>query len=329
MHSTILTRRKLLIALTSSAAAAHLPAAWAADTDWPTKSIKAVVPASAGGDTDFNARMIAKYFEQITKTPMIVTNVTGGGGTIALSEVEDSKPDGGTLFFGHTGQLIVTEVSGLRDVKFDANLDISCIPAVDKGSVLVAGPASNISTLADLIKLAKEKPGAVTFGTEFGGFTHLQGLLIAQAAGIDLKFVDVGSASDKITALLGKRIDIASIAFGPVKDYAATKRLTVLAQFGDPANPLLPAGIQTFRQQGVDMSMTNPYVIGFPKGTNPELVKRMSTIVSQIIENKEYQESLAKTYSQPITYFPAEQAVEHLNQIRDQYLPYKGLLVRK
>lgn len=325
-----MTRRQILKAGTlATLAAVPLRFAFAQGGDWPKKPIKAVVPASAGGDTDFNARMIAKYFEQITKIPMIVTNTTGGGGTIALAEVEGADPDGNTLFFGHTGQLIVTEVSGLNDHKFDAKLSISCIPAVDKSSVLISGPAHDIKTLQGLVEQAKAKPGEVIYGTEFGGLTHLQGLLFAQAAGVKLKFVDVGSASDKIAALLGKRIDIASIAYGPTKDYVTTGKLTALGQYGSPANPLLPADIKPLKAQGVDLVMNNPYVIAFPKKTDPAIVQRMSEIVKQITGIKEYADSLAKTYSQPITYFPTTEAVAELNQIRDRYLPFADLLRNK
>lgn len=324
-----ISRRKVLAAgALTTLVSSPMVSALAQDVDWPKKPIKAVVHASAGGDTDFNARMIAKYFEQITKVPMIVSNTPGGGGTIAMSEVEGAAADGNTLFFTHSGPLIVTEVSGLTDHKFDSKLDISCIPAVDKGSVLISGPANDAKTLKELIEEAKSKPGKIIYGTEFGGLTHMQGLALAKAAGIDLKFVDVGSASDKITALLGKRIDIASIAFGPTKDYVGTGKLTALAQFGDPANPLLPSDVQTFRAQDIDLAMNNPYVIAFPKGTDPAIIQKMSDLVAQITGIQEYADSLAKTYNQPVTFFPTTEAVAQLNQIRDDYMPFADSLRR-
>lgn len=175
------------------------------DTKWPTKPVQVIVPAGAGGDTDFNARTMARFFEKIAGKPMVVTNVNGGGGTIAMAQVQGAAPDGNVLFFGHTGMLIVNEVSGLIDYKFDAKMDIACIPAVDKGVVLVAGKKSGFKNVQDVVTKATAQPNTVIYGTELGGFSHLQGLMFAKQTGVQLKVVDVGSASDKITSLLGGR----------------------------------------------------------------------------------------------------------------------------
>src|SRR5690606_5519844 len=86
-----------------------------AQTDWPQRTINVSIGASPGGDTDFNARTMAKYFEQVTGGSMVITNMPGGGATIATSAVKDADPDGYTMLFGHTGHLVVTEVSGLAD----------------------------------------------------------------------------------------------------------------------------------------------------------------------------------------------------------------------
>lgn len=128
MFKKLLTRT-----LVTAMVAATASTAFAADaTNWPTRPIQVVVPAGAGGDTDFNARTMAKYFSQITGKSMVVTNMGGGGGTIAVSHVQGSNPDGNTIFFGHTGQLVVNQVAGLADYSYDV-LDIACIAAVDKG----------------------------------------------------------------------------------------------------------------------------------------------------------------------------------------------------
>ncbi|NQD94847.1 tripartite tricarboxylate transporter substrate binding protein, partial [Pseudomonas sp. CrR25] len=131
---------------------------FAADaSNWPTRPVQVVVIANAGGDTDFNARMMAKYFTQITGKPMVVTNMAGGGGTIAADQVKSSAPDGNTILFTHTGQLIVNEVAGLTDESFDA-FDVSCIAGVDKGAVFVSAKSSGLSSLDDLIAKAKAEP---------------------------------------------------------------------------------------------------------------------------------------------------------------------------
>ena len=312
-----------------AAALAATSVAFAADaTKWPTRPVQVIVPAGAGGDTDFNARQVARYFEKITGKPMVVTNVNGGGGTIAMSQVQDAAPDGNTILFAHTGMLIVNEVSGLINYKFDAKLDISCIPAVDKGIVFIASKKSGFKNLQDLVTKAKAQPNTVIYGTELGGYSHLQGLIFAKQAGVQFKVVDVGSASDKITSLLGGRIDLASISFGPVKDYASTGDMTMIAQYSKERNPLL-GDIKTFNEQGVKFDMEKPYVIAFPKGTDPAIIKKMADVAQQITKDPAYAKALQDGFKQPISFYHTKEAIDELNKARDDFMQYKDLLRQK
>src|SRR5699024_6452041 len=131
------------------------------------------------------------------------------------------------------------------------DFDIACIPAVDRGTVLVASKASGITSVEDLIARAQAAPGEITYATELGGYSHLQGLLLMDAADIDLKILDIGSASDKITNMLGGRVDLAAISYGAVRDYQETGDLVILAQFNEERNENL-GDIPTFKEAGVD-----------------------------------------------------------------------------
>ena len=316
------------LTLMAAAVAVSTGAFAQADVKWPTKPVQVIVPAGAGGDTDFNARQFARFFEKITGKPMVVTNVNGGGGTIAMSQVQGAAPDGNTVFFGHTGMLIVNEVSGLIDYKFDAKMDIACIPAVDKGVVLVAGKKSGFKNVQDVVTKAKAAPNTVIYGTEMGGFSHLQGLMFAKQAGVELKFVDVGSASDKITSLLGGRIDLASISFGPVKDYATTGDMAMVAQYSKERNPLL-GDIKTFNEQSLKFDMEKPYIIAFPKGTNPAIIKKIADIGQQITKDPAYAKALEDGFKQPVSFYHTKEAIAELNKVRDDLMQYKDLLRQK
>ena len=323
-----MTFRRTFLAAAVAAVTLTTAFAPAVAAEWPTKPVQVIVPAGAGGDTDFTARQMARFFQKITGKTMVVTNVNGGGGTIAMSQVQDAAPDGNTLFFGHTGQLIVNEISGLIDYKFDAKLDIACIPAIDKGVVFIGSKKSGFKTVQDVVTKAKAAPGTVIYGTEMGGFSHLQGLMFAKQAGVQLKFVDVGSASDKITSLLGGRIDLASISFGPVKDYATTGDMAMVAQFSKDANPLL-GSIKTFTQQGLSFDMEKPYIIAFPKGTDPAIQKKMADVMQQITKDPAYAKALEDGFKQPVSFIPGKEAVAHLNKVRDDLMQYKDLLRQK
>ena len=313
----------LIAALTSGAVALGASAALG-DTNWPTRTINVIIGASPGGDTDFNARTMARFFEEITGTSMVITNMPGGGATIASSEVRHSEPDGYTMLFGHTGHLIVTEVSGLADYGID-DFEICCVPAIDQGAVLVASRQSGIESVADLVARTEEEPGSVIFGTEFGGYSHLQGLIFQRETGADMQFVDTGSAAEKIASLLGGRIHVGGIAYGAIQDYHAAGEMVVLGQPNDEPNPLL-GDIPTFVEQDVDFVMNNPYIIAFPAGTDEAIVARMGEIMQQITEIPEYAQALEEGFRQPVSFLPQEAAMERLHAIRDDYMSYRNAL---
>jgi len=302
-------------------------ASFAADTSWPTKPVQVIVPAGAGGDTDFNARTMARYFSKITGKPMVVTNVNGGGGTIGMAQVKGAAPDGNTILFSHTGNVIVNEVSGLIDYSFDA-FDIACIPGVDKGTVLVASKKSGLKTVADVVAKAKAQPNTIIYGTEMGGFSHLQGLIFQKKAGIDLKIVDTGSASDKITNLLGGRIDLASITYGAVKDYEKTGDMAMIAQYNDKPNPLIPT-VKTFKEQGIPFQIEKQYIIAFPKGTDPAIVKKMADVMKQITQDPAYAKALEDGFKQPVSYYDTQDAIKLLGEVRTEFMQYRDLLKKK
>lgn len=317
--------RRLTITLAATAALFASSAAFAqsddqSGTDWPTRPVNVIIGASPGGDTDFNARTFAQYFEQVTGQSMVVTNTPGGGATIATSAVRDADPDGYTALFGHTGHVIVAEVSGLADYGLDA-FEICCIPAIDQGAVIVTSEASGIESVEDLVSKTKEDPGNVIYGTELGGYSHLQGLILQNQTGAEMRLVDTGSAAEKITALLGGRIQVAGIAYGAVQDYVEGGQMNVIGQPNDPRNPLL-GDIPTFKEQDVDFVMTNPYMIAFPKGTDQAIIDKMGEIAKEISEIPEYAEALEQGFKQPVSFLPKDKALTRLNEIRDRYMEY-------
>lgn len=331
---SLMTALVLSLGVLSACAATPAPAAPApttpaaptapAEVAWPVKPVEVIVTASAGGDTDFNARTFAKYFEKITGKSMVITNMGGGGGSIATSQVKNATPDGNMVLFSHTGQLIVNEVAGLIDYNMDA-FDIATIPAVDKGTVLVASKQSGIKTIEELITKAKAAPGTVIYGTELGGYSHLQGLIMQDLAGIEMKIVDVGSSAEKITNLLGGRVDLGAIAYGNAKDYATTGDMIILGQFNNEKNELL-GDIPTFKDAGIDFAMEKPYVISFPKGTDPKIIEKMNDISAQIALDPDYAKDLEVGFKQPVDRMDTAEAIAHLKQVRENFFKYQSLL---
>ncbi|VXB82050.1 tripartite tricarboxylate transporter substrate binding protein [Pseudomonas sp. 8O] len=316
-------RASLLSALVGVGALVTHAATFADEVKWPTRPIQVVVIANPGGDTDFNARMMAKYFNEITGKTMVVTNVAGGGGTLAAEQVKGAAADGNTILFTHPGQLIVNEVAGLTEDSFET-FDVSCIAGVDKSTVFVASKQSGVSSMQDLVEKSKANPGSITYGTEMGSFSHLQGLMLEKLTGAKLKMVDGGTVSDRVVGMLGGRLDMGAITYGSVQDYVQGGQMVALGQPNEERNAML-GEVPTLKEQGLDITMDKPYVVAFPKGTDPAIVKKMSDIMKQITEQPGYAEDLKK-FKQPVSFYGTEEAKQILAKTREDFMQFKDEL---
>lgn len=316
-------RASLLSAVVGMGAIGAQSAAIADDVKWPTRPVQVVVIANPGGDTDFNARMMAKYFNEITGKTMVVTNVAGGGGTLAAEQVKGAAADGNTILFTHPGQLIVNEVAGLTEDSYEA-FDVACIAGVDKSAVFVASKQSGVTSMKDLVEKSKAKPGSLTYGTEMGNFSHVQGLQLEKLSGAKLKMVDAGTVSDRVVAMLGGRVDLGAISYGSVQDYVNGGQMVALGQPNAERNPLIP-DVPTLKEQGLDITLDKPYVVAFPKGTDPAIVKKMSDIMKQITEKPAYAEDLKK-FKQPVAFYGTEEARQILAKTREDFMQFKDQL---
>ncbi|MDR8016342.1 tripartite tricarboxylate transporter substrate binding protein [Ectopseudomonas guguanensis] len=316
-------RASLLSALIGMGALASHAATFADDVKWPTRPVQVVVIANPGGDTDFNARMMAKYFNEITGKTMVVTNVAGGGGTLAAEQVKGAAADGNTILFTHPGQLIVNEVAGLTEDSFEV-FDIACIAGVDKSTVFVASKQSGVTSMQDLVDKSKANPGSITYGTEMGSFSHIQGLMLEKLSGAKLKMVDGGTVSDRVVGMLGGRLDMGAITYGSVQDYVQGGQMVALGQPNEERNAML-GDVPTLKEQGLDITMDKPYVVAFPKGTDPAIVKKMSDIMQQITQKPAYAEDLKK-FKQPVAFYGTEEAKQILAKTRDDFMQFKDEL---
>ncbi|MDH1212648.1 tripartite tricarboxylate transporter substrate binding protein [Pseudomonas chengduensis] len=316
-------RASLLSALVGMGALATHSATFADEVKWPTRPVQVVVIANPGGDTDFNARMMAKYFNEITGKTMVVTNVAGGGGTLAAEQVKGAAADGNTILFTHPGQLIVNEVAGLTEDSYET-FDVACIAGVDKSTVFVASKQSGVTSMQDLVDKSKANPGSITYGTEMGSFSHIQGLMLEKLTGAKLKMVDGGTVSDRVVGMLGGRLDTGAITYGSVQDYVQGGQMVALGQPNDERNTML-GEVPTLKEQGLDITMDKPYVVAFPKGTDPAIVKKMSDIMQQITEKPAYAEDLKK-FKQPVAFYGTEEAKQILAKTREDFMQFKDEL---
>src|SRR5688572_29056708 len=187
---------------------ALLLAATSALAQSPSKPITMVVGFEPGGGTDTVARVVAKFLAENVGQQVVVENRAGAGGNIAVDHTIKSAPDGYTVVLANVGALTVNP--HLMKLAYDPMRDLAPVTmAVVFPNIVVTNPRVPAKTLAEFVKLAKEKPGTITYGSSgVGGAGHLAGALLEQVAQIQLVHVPYKGGGPAMRGLLGGEIDV-------------------------------------------------------------------------------------------------------------------------
>ena len=255
-----------------------------ASAEWkPTSTVSINIPAGAGGDTDLTARVFAQYAKELTGVDFIVVNASGAAGSIAANQVLSAAPDGLTVLYGHN-LVNVANVAGITDYNYSA---------FKLGPTFAKNPANQLYTnsqkyadLESFLAAAKANPGKLKACTEVGAYTYYLLLAFEKAADIDLDLVDVGSASDKVVAMLSKQVDLMPAAYLNCKDYLTTGQF---AAIGAPTEERydLVSDIPTLKELGVDLVFPDcDYSFYFPKETPDEVIEWFDKLVAEMETNQ-------------------------------------------
>lgn len=277
---------------------------------WP-KNVEIIVPASAGGDTDYNARLLADYLSKSLEPNFVVSNVSGNGGATGTRQVKEASNDGSSVLFYHSA-FVVNELCGASDYGFDA-YEFACIAAMNPGNAVTIRSDLGINTLEELIEYSKKHTGELKIAAQTGATSHAVALLL-QSIGLEANIVDAGSASERLAALLGGHVDIILAAYGSIKDYVSEGTLVPLAL--DGMSDLEEADLLSISNLGYDISFPFYYFFAFPKGTDSALVKEFSNAVEEIVtNNKEYENTIYKTYYQRSTFYNAKDGLKAFDKV--------------
>lgn len=290
------------------------------------KNIELQVPAKAGGGTDVVARAIATQVGKDSGSNLTVQNNTDGGGVVAMEKVRSAKPDASSLLFFHTTMLIKT-ATGVYD---HSAVDDFTVIAVGQGTektgyVLVVPGDSPYNTTEDLVEAAKAAPGSILMGVETGGSSHIMSGLFAKATGIDVKYVEAGSDTEKLTALVGGSINAALVNQNQAKQYVESGKAKALGCFsvdetgGESA--ILP-GVTSFVDQGYDCTFTTLFLVLGPKDMKAETVTALHDYFESAVVNPEVQ-NILKPAGFDMTFFSQE---EGLQKVKDQQESLNGVV---
>ena len=304
---------------TDSTAAAQADAAGATDYSWPTKTLQLICPFSAGGDSDANARWAAQYLTDVMGINVVVVNTSGNGGAVGARAAKDSPNDGSVALISSSA-FITNELSGAIDFGLD-EFEFSCICAENPGNIVCVNKSLGINTFQELIDYSKANPGKLKMAYNSGATTHAIALQIIDA-GVDATLVDAGASSDRIAALLGGHVDIIINAYGSVKDYLTSGDFVGLGLTGSTNAEYIP-DYTCLKDQGYAVEFPTYFFIAVPKGTDPELPKKVSAAMKETIENNtEYATVIRDAYMQSPTYFDGEEGKQKLLESRDEIIKY-------
>lgn len=248
--------------------------------DWPSGTVRLIVPYAAGGPVDFPARLLIDRLSAQTKGTFILENRPGAGGSIGLQTVVQAAPDGGTFLLTTSSVTMVPTI--YPKLAFDPLRDLTSINLVTEVPISLAVRADHPARdLADLIAKAKAAPGKYTFGSGgVGTGNHLAGELLKKMAGIDLLHVPFRGVSPALTALYSGDIDVVFASTIETVSHARDGRLRVLG-IGTPQRmPELPDS-PAVGEVVPGYVMTNWYGLFAPRDLPAPIVARLQAELSK------------------------------------------------
>jgi tripartite-type tricarboxylate transporter receptor subunit TctC len=300
----------------------------AAAAKWPSRPVELIVPFRAGGDTDFYARTYAKYLEKELGTTVTVINVEGAGGTVGAQQAASSRPDGYRALFYHTGNMYVNKLLGATDLDQNA-FDMACVGILDDTNVLVTNKNSGLANARDLLTKAKAEPGKYSVGTTISGFSFFAVCKMEAAGKFTLNPVDYGGAAAMVPAVMGNKVPLVSNSYGVFKQYIDNGDLIPLVVSSEKRNPSFP-DVPTVGELGMeDATAARAYFFGFPKGTDPQIVKKLSDAVGAIQKNASYVADIKKAYCVEPFYRDVTIVKKYLDDMWNDMVKYQGALLRK
>jgi tripartite-type tricarboxylate transporter receptor subunit TctC len=262
---------------------------------FPERPIRLVVPSPAGGPPDVMARLLSDKMAANLGQPLIVENRGGAGGTIGARSVLAAEPDGYTLLMGSTSTLLIAP-SVYKNAGYHAGSFAPVARVADSTEVLAVHPSVPASSVAELIAVAKSRPGALNFGSAgIGTLPHIEGELLKVRAQIDINHVPYRGGGLALTGLLGGQIEILFSTLTQMLPNMQDGRVRGLAVTSAARSKLAP-DIPTMVESGFDQFVvTSITAIVAPPGTPIDIRRRLNQAVAGALASGEVERALSRT----------------------------------
>jgi tripartite-type tricarboxylate transporter receptor subunit TctC len=252
---------------------------------YPSQPVKIVVPFPAGGTTDILARQLATELTNKWSVPVVVENKAGASGTIFSEQLTRTPPDGHTLMLTATHHVINPGL--YKNLKYDTKTAFTSLAQVAAvPNVLLVHPSVPAKTVQDLIRYGKDNPGKLSFGSAgSGGANHLSGELFKSTTGIQMVHIPYKGAAPALNDLLGGTIPVMFDSLTGVIQHIKSGQLRALGVTSLKRSSAAP-DIPTLDESGVKgFEATAWFGLYGPAGMRPELVKKLSSDVLEILQS--------------------------------------------
>ena len=275
-----------------------------AQSGYPNRPIRFIVPFAPGGGTDFMARIVSQKLGERLGQQFVVENRAGAGGALGSNLVAKSAPDGYVLLLGQVSPLAINP--HLEKVPYDPVRDFSAASLLASSyHVLVVHPSLPVQSVKGLIALAKTRPGEINYASSGSGTNlFLVAELFKATTNTSIVHIPYKGTAPAVTAILSGESQMMFGGITGVMQYVAANRLTALAVTSPKRSPLLP-NVPTLIEAGLHgVDVASWYALLAPAATPREILDRLSAEVAQLAANPDYRQQLERQAFEPLTTRP-------------------------
>ena len=267
---------------------------------WPAKPISLIVPFPPGGTTDVLARALGEKLSQSLGQTVIVENKPGAGATLGADYVAKAKPDGYTLLMGAVHHTIASSV--FRKLPYDFQKDLAPVTTVALvPNVLVVNASTAAKNVAELVALAKAKPGQSTYGSNGNGTAqHLIGTQFQNLTATEIVHVPYKGSGPLATDLLGGQITMSFDTVTPVLPHIKSGKLRALAVTTGKRSAALP-DVPTLDEAGLKgFDIGTWFGVLAPAATPKDIVAKLNAEMVKVIQSTEFRKRMDEIGAEPI-----------------------------
>jgi tripartite-type tricarboxylate transporter receptor subunit TctC len=294
--AAVMASRRTLLVLAAAFASSGLPARAA---DYPARPVRIIVPFGAGGPTDVYVRVLANELQKSLHQPFVIENRPGAGTTIGTEYVAQAAPDGYTLLMASSTQTVNETLYKDRPYQLLRDL-VPVAPLEENELVLVVNPSVPANNLAELLALARAKPGTLNFGSSGPGSNyHMAAELLKNLTGIDIVHVPYKGSTDMRVDILSGQIQMLFDSIPTMAPYVKAGKVRALGTTGLTRSPILP-GVPTIAETVPGFEFTQ--WIGFmaPKNTPQPIVDLLHNTITSILSRPDLKQAWEKQGATPM-----------------------------